>query len=69
MMTPTPLYLRRAQAAEYIRGRSGMPCAYRTLHRLASVIALYAVADLDAWARSRISGPLRKASDIPGRAA
>jgi hypothetical protein len=75
-MTATSTYLRRAQAAQYIQGRWGIPCSHAQLHKLASVgggpvfrrsgkWALYLEADLDAWAQSRISGPLKKASDAP----
>jgi hypothetical protein len=75
-MTARPAYLRRAQAAEYVRQRWGLPCSHGYLHKLASVgggpifhragkCPLYLEDDLDAWARSRISGPLRKASDTP----
>jgi hypothetical protein len=72
-MTGIP-YLRRAQAATYIKSRWGIPCSHAYLHKLASIGGgpefrragrwpLYREADLDAWALSRITGPLRKASD------
>jgi hypothetical protein len=72
-MTVIP-YLRRAQAATYIKSRWGIPGSHAYLHKLASIGGgpefhragrwpLYREADLDAWAQSRITGPVRKASD------
>ena len=69
-------YLRRDQAAQYVRSQYGFPCSTALLHKLASLgggpvyrranrVPLYARDDLDAWAEARISGPLRKASDDP----
>jgi hypothetical protein len=73
-MKVKPVYLRRAQAAEYVREHWGIPCSYGYLHKLASVGGgpifhragkwpLYLEADLDAWATSRITGPHQKASE------
>jgi hypothetical protein len=73
-MLTKPEYLRRARAAEYIRQRWGIPCSQGYLDKLASVGGgpafrrvgkwpLYVEGDLDAWVLSRITGPLRKASD------
>jgi hypothetical protein len=67
-------YLRRDQAAQYVRNQYGFPCSTALLHKLASLgggpvyrranrVPLYARSDLDAWAESRISAPMRKASD------
>jgi hypothetical protein len=39
------------------------------LHRLDKRWVVYAEDDLDAWALTRISGPLQKPSDAPPRAA
>ena len=75
-MTTRPAYMRRVQATEYVRQRWGLPCSHGYLHKLASVGGgpvfhkagkwpLYVEADLDAWALTRISGPMRKASDAP----
>jgi hypothetical protein len=69
-----PNYVRRSQAASYITSRWGIPCSHGLLHKLASVGGgpefrragrwpLYSEADLDSWAQSRITGPVRKASD------
>jgi hypothetical protein len=69
-------YLRRDQAAQYIRSQYGFPCSTALLHKLASLgggpkyrrakrVPLYAREDLDAWANARISGPMTKASDVP----
>ena len=70
-------YLRRDQAAQYLRSQYGFPCSTALLHKLASLgggpvyrranrVPLYARDDLDTWAEARISGPLRKASDELG---
>lgn len=70
-------YLRRDEAAAYIRDKHRISCTAGylaklastgggpTFHRLHNRWALYTEPDLDAWALSRISGPLRKASDEP----
>jgi hypothetical protein len=66
-------YLRRKQAAEYLRSKFGHG-AERTLAKLASLgggpiyrkfgrIVVYEAADLDAWALGRLSKPLRSTSD------
>ena len=72
------LYLRRDQAAEYIRTRWGIPCKPRTLAKRASVgggptfrkagrFPLYTQADLDDWAKAQIGRPQRSTSDAsPG---
>jgi hypothetical protein len=76
MMEASAKYLRRAEAAEYVRAHWGIPCSRGLLDKLASVgggplfrranrVPLYRVEDLDAWADARISGPMRKASDVP----
>ena len=77
MTQPNPKYLRRDDAAAYIRQRHHISCTAGylaklasagggpVLHRLHNRWALYAEVDLDVWALSRISGPLRKASDVP----
>lgn len=64
-MNRAPKYLRRKQAAEYLKEHYGVGSA-RTLDKLASVgggpvyaklggAAVYDPADLDAWARSRMT--------------
>lgn len=69
-------YLRRCEAAEYVRTRYGMPCSTQWLAKLACVSTegpvfrlagrtpLYAPEDLDAWVQSRLSKPMR-ATGIP----
>jgi hypothetical protein len=66
---PASLMLRRDKAAEYIRGKYGIPCAASTLAKIACVSSdgppfrhsgrfpLYPVSGLDAWAQAKI-GPL-----------
>jgi hypothetical protein len=67
-------YLRRAQAAQYVRNQYGFPCSTALLDKLASLgggpvyrranrVPLYAREDLDAWAEARISAPMGKASE------
>jgi hypothetical protein len=65
-----PRFLRRADAAKYIREKWGIPCAARTLAKIACVssdgpemhyagrVPLYAPKSLDAWAVKKI-GPAR----------
>ena len=70
----TTKYLRRRQAAAYVREHYGLACSETYLEKLASVgggplfyrmgrRVEYDPAHLDVWASSRISGPLSKASD------
>jgi hypothetical protein len=69
-------YLRRVDAARYIELTYGFPCSPRWLAKLAVVgggpiyrkaarTPIYAPADLDAWAQSRIGAPQKSTSDIP----
>jgi hypothetical protein len=71
-MTTTPRYLVRINAARHVRDTWGLPCSPRWLAKLAVVgggpifrkagkTPLYAPADLDAWAQSKI-GPARKST-------
>ena len=71
----TTRYLRRAEAAAYLRQTYGARCSHTYLDKLASIGGgptfhrfgrwpVYDVTDLDAWATSRMRGPLRKASDL-----
>jgi hypothetical protein len=71
--------LRRGLAATYVRETHGLECSVAYLEKLASSgggplfyrvgrRVEYDPADLDTWALSRISGPLRKASDKPNTA-
>ena len=67
-------YLRRRAAAEYLREQRGIPFSEKTLAKLACVgggpqyrlfgrIPLYTVADLDAYAESKIGKPVRSTSE------
>jgi hypothetical protein len=66
--------LRRRAAAEYIREKWGVPCAYRTLAKLAVVgggplfvrygrVPLYHGEDLDAWVRAKLSNKFKSTSE------
>jgi hypothetical protein len=66
--------LRRRDAAQYVREKWGVPCAHKTLAKLAVVgggppfvrysrIPLYDVECLDAWVRSRLSRQCRSTSE------
>ncbi len=67
-------YLRRAEAAEYVRSQWGLPCARQTLAKLAVVgggpvfhkagrYPLYLPHNLDVWVQSKIGKPQRSTSD------
>lgn len=71
-MNSTPKFIRRKQAAEYLQKIYGTGTTL-SLAQYASQgtgpvmhyhgrIPVYVVEDLDAWAQSRISGPIVKAS-------
>ena len=68
-------YFRRAEAARYLREAYGIPCAPATLAKLACIgggpayrkagkFPIYAREDLDAWAKSRLSKPVRSTSEL-----
>ena len=71
-------YLRRRQAAEYLRNECGIPCTEKTLAKLACVgggpiyrlfsrrIPIYAPADLEAYAQAKISAPVRSTAEYKG---
>lgn len=73
-MTETdPKYMRRDQAAEYVKETWSQPCSRSLLaqlamsgqgpvFRLAGRFPVYTESDLDDWARSRISAPRRSTS-------
>jgi len=72
-MEPVPLYLRRADAARYVRERWGAPCSASWLAKLAVVgggpqfrkigrFPVYTRTDLDAWIQAKISAPRRSTS-------
>ena len=61
-------YLRRKQAASYVRDVWGLPCAHQTLAKLAVLgggpiyrkagrYPLYLIEDLDRWAQGKIGSP------------
>ena len=67
--------LRRREAAAYVEERHGIPCAPKTLARYAVIgggpifrkagkTPLYAPGDLDTWAESRLSKPVRSTSEL-----
>lgn len=68
-----PRFLRRADAAKYVRERWGIPCAARTLAKIACVssdgpemryagrVPLYTTKSLDQWAVKKI-GPARRST-------
>jgi hypothetical protein len=72
---PAPRFLRRSNAAKYIRDRWGLPCAARTLAKIACVssdgpemhyagrVPLYTTESLDKWASKRIGPARRSTSD------
>jgi hypothetical protein len=70
--TDGPRFLRRADAARYVREKWGIPCAARTLAKLAcggggpemryaGRVPLYELEALDKWAAERI-GPVRRST-------
>ena len=72
-MEPAPLYLRRADAARYVRERWGAPCSPSWLAKLAVIgggprfrkigrFPVYTRGDLDAWIEGRITAPRHSTS-------
>jgi hypothetical protein len=66
-------YLRRRDAAQFVRETWGLPCSPKWLAKLAVVgggpvfrkagrYPVYLEADLDAWAEARIGAPRRSTS-------
>jgi hypothetical protein len=66
--------LRRSEVPAYLKEKHGIPIAVATLNKLASTgggplmtyagrIPLYDVENLDAWAKERLSQPVRSTSD------
>ena len=75
----TEQFLRRKDAAKYIRSRYGF-CGLGTLEKLATMgggpkfrkigkAVIYDPADLDAWARSKMSAPVSSTSEYQREAA
>jgi hypothetical protein len=74
-MDVSPLYLRRAGAAQYVRERWGAPCSAKWLAKLAVVgggpqfrrigrFPVYSRADLDEWIEAKITAP-RRSTSVP----
>ena len=73
---PIPTNMRRAEAARYIREFHGIPCSLATLAKYACCgggpefrrangkFPIYSRDDLDAWARSRLSEPVRSTTAL-----
>ncbi len=66
--------LRRSEVPAYLLEKHGIPVAFKTLNKLASIgggpvmqysgrIPLYHVDDLDAWAQERLTKPVRSTAD------
>ena len=77
---PRPVLLNRIDAAEYVRVVHGQACAPKTLAKLASVgggppyrkggkFPVYEPADLDEWARARLSPKITSHSELRALAA
>ena len=75
MESQSPLNMRRAEAARYIRENHGIPCAPATLakyaclgggpvYRKAGKFPIYSRHELDAWAEQRLGKPVRSTSEI-----
>jgi hypothetical protein len=71
----TAKYLRRRLASQYLQDRWGIRCSPGYLAKLAVIGGgppfrkanrdpLYAPADLDAWAESRISAPMNSTAEL-----
>jgi len=67
-------YFTRAEAAEYVRSRYGLPCAETTLQKHVTVgggpayrvfgrNAVYTATDLDAWVARKLSAPRHSSSN------
>lgn len=74
-MSISPIYLRRAAAAAYVREHWGAPCSVRWLAKLAVTgggppfrkfgrFPIYDPADLDAWATKRMTPLLASTSTV-----
>ena len=72
---PSTRFLRRVEAASYVRNRWGYPLSPNTLAKLAVVgggpkflkaskFPLYDVAWLDEWVRSKLSLPVSSTSEL-----
>lgn len=72
--TSVSTFLRRSEASAYVRRQWNFPCSNAWLAKLAVIgggpifrkagrYPIYAIQDLDSWAKSRISGPLNSTSE------
>jgi hypothetical protein len=70
-----PKFLRRTAAADYLQQRYGF-CTSKSLSKLASIgggpvfrkigaVVVYDPSDLDVWAQSKMTAPLRSTSEVP----
>jgi hypothetical protein len=70
-----PTYLRRDEAASYVRAKYGFPCSKQWLARLAVIgggpafrkagrFPLYDTPDLDAWAQSKIGPRVQTTAEL-----
>ena len=70
-----PLFMRRADAADYLQYRYGLRCSRQTLAKLAVLgggpifhhsgrTPLYAPSDLDEWAITKIGKPRTSTSEV-----
>ena len=78
--TICPRFLRRKEAAAYVREKHGIPCSPQWLAKLAVIgggpifrkagrVPLYEPECLDAWAKARISPRYNSTSEMRARAA
>jgi hypothetical protein len=76
MTETSPKFLRRDEAAAYVRRRWGMPCSRGLLAKMAvkgsgplfrhsGRFPLYTEHDLDDWAEGRLGEPRRSTSEVP----
>jgi hypothetical protein len=78
-VSPQPMafanFLRRADAARYLREAYGIPCVATTLAKYACIgggpafrkagkFPIYSRDDLDAWAKQRLGEPVRSTSEF-----
>jgi hypothetical protein len=73
--TEFPDYMRRSDAADYLRTFYALPCRHSTLAKLACLgggppyrkagkFPIYSREDLDAWARRRLGKLMRSTSEL-----
>ena len=74
-MTNKHKYLKRTEAAEYVRNELGIPCSVGYLAKLASIgggpvfhkvhtrLAVYSIDELERWAKTRLSPPITRSCE------